>query len=336
MQKLENKKRLYYITFLQVIGPIFVILGHSINGLPANDILLKIKQIIYVFHMPLFFFISGYLFLYKGGLENISYRDFMKKKFWRLLFPYLVFNLLFFIPKYLLAGFLNDKVDFSISYILGVLIRPRDNILGHTWFLVALFIIYSFAPLWNYCMKKNKKILWGSIIALGIVMYIFQIDTRVLSIKDLCNDTIFFIFGMLMAKVAVNKLNIGKIKFLIFFLIVVIFTALWEITNNQIIKLILCTCDLLILLLIPIVFNIKNEKINELGKYSYSIYIMHWPIMLTVRILLYQILHINYLVVAVLMLLSGFFAPLLIIKILNFIKKKYNVNSKYLYYLIGI
>ena len=116
MQKLESKKRLYYITFLQVIGPIFVILGHSINGLPANDILLKIKEIIYVFHMPLFFFISGYLFLYKGGLSNISYKDFMKKKIWRLLFPYFVLNLIFILPKFLLSGFLDDKVNFSISY----------------------------------------------------------------------------------------------------------------------------------------------------------------------------------------------------------------------------
>ena len=336
MQKLESKKRLYYITFLQVIGPIFVILGHSINGLPANDILLKIKEIIYVFHMPLFFFISGYLFLYKGGLSNISYKDFMKKKIWRLLFPYFVLNLIFILPKFLLSGFLDDKVNFSISYIFRILIRPRDNILGHTWFLVALFIMYAFAPLWNYCIKKNKKILWGSIITLGIIMYIFQIDTRVFAIKDLCNNTIFFIFGMLMAKVAVNKLNIGKIKFLIFFLVVVTFTVLWEVTNNQIIKLILCTCDLLILLLIPIVFNIQNEKINELGKYSYSVYIMHWPIMLAMRIVLYQILHINYLIVASIMLMAGLLIPLLIIKIINLIKEKYNINSKYLYYLIGI
>ena len=286
--------------------------------------------------MPLFFFISGYLFSYKNGIEKISYKEFVKKKFWRLLFPYIVLNLIFIIPKFLLANFLNDKVELSLLYVFKILIRPRDNILGHTWFLVALFIVYLLAPLWTYIMKKNKKSLWLIITIIGIALYIFQIDTRFFAIKDLCNDTIFFIMGMLIAKVSVSKLDIGKTKFIIYSIAVILLTALWYITQNQIIKLLLCANDLMVLMLIPIVFHINSEKINNLGIYSYSIYIMHWPIMLATRILLYQILHINYLIVAIIMLILGFFGPLLIVKVLNVIKKKYNISSKYLYYLVGV
>ena len=66
------------------------------------------------------------------------------------------------------------------------------------------------------------------------------------------------------------------------------------------------------------------------------IYILHWPIMLAVRILGYQILHINYIVVAIAMILSGYFIPLAIVKIYHFIKKKFNRDFKVIYYLLGM
>ena len=55
MEVTEKHSKLYYITFLQVIGPILVIVGHMINGMPENKILQSIKDFIYVFHMPLFY-----------------------------------------------------------------------------------------------------------------------------------------------------------------------------------------------------------------------------------------------------------------------------------------
>lgn len=57
----KNRSRLFYISFLQVIGPLLVILGHSTNGMPQNDILQVFKSWIYTFHMPLF---SLYLVIY--------------------------------------------------------------------------------------------------------------------------------------------------------------------------------------------------------------------------------------------------------------------------------
>lgn len=44
------------ISFLQVLGPILVILGHSANGLTVSAGWYAFtKEWIYLFHMPLFF-----------------------------------------------------------------------------------------------------------------------------------------------------------------------------------------------------------------------------------------------------------------------------------------
>lgn len=61
-----TKPLLSYIAFLQLIGPIFVILRHSLNGFDVHSGWWYVctKEWIYLFHMLLFFMISGYLLLF--------------------------------------------------------------------------------------------------------------------------------------------------------------------------------------------------------------------------------------------------------------------------------
>lgn len=338
MEKTKSHSRLYYITFLQVIGPILVIVGHMLNGMPYNAVMQSIKDFIYVFHMPLFFFISGYLFSYKKGLENKKYGEFVRGKALRLLLPYFVFNILFFIPKIFASGFIVDQVELSFNYILYILITPRMNVLGHLWFLFALFLIYAIAPIWNFIIKKDKKIIWIIVLIIFILLNLFPFNTDVLAIKDLCKDTLFFVLGMLIAKLGKEKLEsiCTKRNFIFAFIVYVITFILWIVFNNNITNMLLCTTDIIMLLIIPIVFKISNKVFDELGSYSFSIYIMHWPVMLVLRIIFYQLLNINPILVSIIMIIGGYFIPLLIIKVWKKIKETKNIKSKILYYLIGI
>ncbi len=204
----QAKKNLYFISFLQFIGPIFVILGHAKNGLPYNDFLQGMRTFIYVFHMPLFFFISAYLFSYKGGLEKSSYKDFIKKKFWRLLFPYVVLNLICLIPKILLSSFVQDNMETSVSNFINLWINPRANILGHLWFLFALFEIYLLAPIWSYVIKKNSKAIWILILVISVILRFLTPTTDILAINDLMRNLVFFIIGMWFSKIFIYNLYI--------------------------------------------------------------------------------------------------------------------------------
>jgi fucose 4-O-acetylase-like acetyltransferase len=55
MENVENKKREYWIDIAKGIGIIFVMLGHTIIG-PI------ITNYTYIFNLPVFIFLSGYLF----------------------------------------------------------------------------------------------------------------------------------------------------------------------------------------------------------------------------------------------------------------------------------
>ncbi|EUJ29371.1 acyltransferase [Listeria cornellensis FSL F6-0969] len=74
-------KRLHWIDNLRGFGMILVVWGHM-------NIPIALETIIYSFHMPLFFFISGYL--YKKN--NNSFKEVVKKKATVLLIPYFFFR----------------------------------------------------------------------------------------------------------------------------------------------------------------------------------------------------------------------------------------------------
>ena len=78
------KKRVEWIDSLRGLAMFLVILGHSFYI--RNN---KIRNYLYSFHMPLFFFISGLT----TKRKDISFIEFIKKKAKNLLLPYLFLNI---------------------------------------------------------------------------------------------------------------------------------------------------------------------------------------------------------------------------------------------------
>ena len=70
-----------WLDFLRTVGLMLVVLGHT-QYVPAD-----VKGVIYTFHMPLFFFLSGYLWT-DGNIERYSFVACAKKKFKAFIIPY--------------------------------------------------------------------------------------------------------------------------------------------------------------------------------------------------------------------------------------------------------
>ena len=75
--------RIDWIDHARAIGICLVVLGHT-AGLPEFAM-----QLIYSFHMPLFFFISGYLL--KDSYLDLPLKDFLKRLSYKLVVPYICF-----------------------------------------------------------------------------------------------------------------------------------------------------------------------------------------------------------------------------------------------------
>lgn len=116
---------------------IFVVLGH-VSNLPD-----EIKKAIYLFHMPLFFIVSGYLFSIKKSRDNLP--GYIKSKFRRLVIPAWFMGAICGLPFIVLLAL--GKIQFS-----EFLFKAQGTFLGyptadHTFNLhsnlVFVFYIYN-------------------------------------------------------------------------------------------------------------------------------------------------------------------------------------------------
>ena len=84
----KSNQRIEWIDALKGIGIILVLIGH------CN--IENINQYIYLFHMPLFFMISGFCWNVEKN-RSILFSDFIKKKFKAYVVPYLKVSAICFI-----------------------------------------------------------------------------------------------------------------------------------------------------------------------------------------------------------------------------------------------
>lgn len=153
-----NKNR--QMVILTLFAMTLVVIGHS--DITPDFKNLWIYKWVYSFHMPLFFFISGFLFcltMPSGRLKATSMGSFIKKKAIRLLIPFLFINTIIFIVK---STFISDVtlMQHPVSLNLKSMIDATFFYpMGFMWFLPALFSIFVIAfPLCKTLKTNNIKV----------------------------------------------------------------------------------------------------------------------------------------------------------------------------------
>lgn len=154
---MSQKGRLDYMDIAKGIGILCVIAGHM--GIDAID------RVVYPFHMPLFFMISGFFLS-----ANINIKDFLQKKVRQLLIPYgfsclgicvlsVLSNLMlkkfdvmwYDLIEWIYASFYGACLDYETPYhIKGI---------GILWFLLALFWALLSVKIWTMHRKQHIAIL---------------------------------------------------------------------------------------------------------------------------------------------------------------------------------
>lgn len=150
-------KRSNYLDFLKGFAIICVVLGHC--WLTPKDVI----WLIYRFHMPLFFGISGYLM---WGKMDCSFKEFTKRKAKQLLVPYVLFFLFSWIFS---LAFLENKCSLQEAvqalFFSGKYLWAVNN--WALWYLPAFFV--ALLVLYAMCKIKEKKIFVAMVVlVLGI------------------------------------------------------------------------------------------------------------------------------------------------------------------------
>lgn len=150
-------QRKAYLDYAKGIGILLVVLGHVVEFSAHTETTMLIRQLIYAFHMPLFFIISGMIIHLKvsRGLQDNFRRIEMGKIVQRLLLPYFTWSLIYLVPISM-AAFIHAK-GLPLERIYAI-ITFRG--IAPIWFLAALF----FAELifWlsiDYLQTNRQRIL---------------------------------------------------------------------------------------------------------------------------------------------------------------------------------
>lgn len=178
-----------------------VVLGHALLGYTENnafgeynDLFLKLKDWIYIWHMPLFMCLSGYSFFvayYRNNKLNIAK---VKKQIVNLVLLYFIFSILLYGLKIPLAMFTDNKM--SLAGVAVNVVFP-DTIMWYLWVLAIYYMILLYSkPLMRMVATKPKAILW-ILLAVAVVhrLSLDFIDWR-LCFSNFLHCAFYFCFGM--------------------------------------------------------------------------------------------------------------------------------------------
>ena len=139
--------RYNWIDWSKSIAIFLVIWGH----VPMQS---ETHTIIYSFHMPLFFLISGYLYNPKGTIKEELYKDLKT-----LLLPYLIYQFIFYPYWFVRELIVPHQVINIHNSIIQPLIQSlsSDPINGPTWFSINPSLLFAFIKHDMYfCPNKDN------------------------------------------------------------------------------------------------------------------------------------------------------------------------------------
>lgn len=221
-----------WIDVTKGIGILLVILGH-------NNFDQSFLTVIHAFNMPLFFFISGYLYHYKKYKLDLSY--FVSQKFKRLVIPYFVTNLIILCTFILLSFFKLNSFNSNspMKHLIGVLygngapLNPPTvftNLLSvPSWFLLGLFCASLILYVLAYSHEKYG-LACSSFLCFLVILFGFKINRYVLlpwSFDIACVSMVFMFSGYLINYYKKNwlykkpKNNVYNFGFVLLFVFII-------------------------------------------------------------------------------------------------------------------
>ena len=160
MIETKEKKRYFGIDLIRVLACYLVLLTHAGETFYMGDgfvALIKSDKNIWAgisnslsrACVPLFVMISGYLLL----PIKTDYKTFLKKRFTRISFPFLIFCIL-----YDLFYYIRGDIDLKTMFInIPKILMNYGTEVGHLWYMYMAMGIYLFIPIISPWIKTAKK-----------------------------------------------------------------------------------------------------------------------------------------------------------------------------------
>jgi len=191
-------KNILWVDYAKVIGIFLVIFGHTIENMNLINIYDKVGQLwdyIYLFHMPLFFIVSGYLYKKYEQDKNFG------KVLYGLIIPYLIYQFIFYpfsVTNNIVVGHV-DSIQALIKSLAGIVIGDfyitnfSLPVCGPCWFFLPIIFIRILFSRIDLSLRKLVLMVIASMCLLKVLLstttdLIFCLDNTIMALP-------YFILG---------------------------------------------------------------------------------------------------------------------------------------------
>ncbi len=310
----SNKEKIEWIDIAKGIGIILVVAGHF-QPESSPEYWMAFNRIIYTFHMPLFFVLSGYLYNH----NSYSYIELIKNKIQRLLYPFFTIAAIFLLIKILAGRFFHLDFPVNINSIAMLVLDPIKSYIPLLWFILALFMIFLLYPLARRLMNNVFLLIF-----LIIIISIFGSDFPLLG-TAIATMPFFVVGAILKENQRAASLLIGTrwyyiiASFIFFALAYAFLDTSARITGRLADVAMGVAGSVLVINASQMILVLSNKRIKQsllmVGFCSMTIYLFHTVFESAVRIgfsQLFKSIQVPFEIVAILAITSGVFFPLIL------------------------
>lgn len=309
--KNDSSQRIDYLSTLNVISAVAVVFLHSnscfwVFSRERYWFTANIIESVFYFAVPVFFMNSGATLIdYPSRYDT---KTFFEKRIQKSFIPYIVWSCIFFVYYYIMKGNIND---ISLRFIWELF--SNNKIVGIYWFFPTLFSVYLCIPLFAYVNEDKKNTVFLFLTCAGFVLNsllpficdILKISKLPIHVNVIETYLLYVIIGYLISHYNVSR----NIEIIIYSLGIIglgmqiIGTYILSVNAGEIIQTfkgynnVPCIFySVSIFLFVAkhdyIVSKIRARKIIDfLSKFTFGIYLLHYPLLFIVR----ENLYYNYL-----------------------------------------
>ena len=315
----KNKNYLNFIAYLQIIGIILVVLGHSFHEFPDghHGTTMAIYRFFYSFRMPLFLFVSGFLLVFTTEIShsNKTVLSFIKNKIKRLLLPMMVLTAITFTPRSFMSFAADDSINLSTDMLIRSFIDANYMPIPYFWFIhVSFILLCSCFLLINIFRRLGISPLF-TISCIFIILLIYSLSslpaTTFFSINQLKRLGFYFalggIYGLTYRKI--DKYVNWSSPLLFGISLVVCLVSFWKFEGSELIN--LCSFfGIIMCISFAKIIERRNWKfLDHLKGANFIIFLFSWYCnVLTQQVLSYYI-SLPWWIHTILSLISGIYVP---------------------------
>lgn len=286
IKSVEN--RVEWLDAVRGIAIVLVVFGHVWRGLHSSGLVNSqaayegLDRAIYLFHMPVFFIVSGLLF--EATVKRHGISGSFLRRVETVLYPLVLWSYVTAAFLYLAGSVTNRQLP--MAELLTYPFPPKDIF----WFLAALFVAQTLAS--AFVKYGSAWLYLACFVAFSLPNFLFDLSGETLWVRKTAENGPMLFLGMAFADVALNKGRLAVMGIIAFLGAQLIQYAMPEMPAGARYAL-SCVASLGFVSgcswLFSSVPTWLAQPFSALGKASMTIYVTHVMAMAAIRIILLKL-----------------------------------------------